>query len=564
MKSGFNMKKLYKLFFLLLFLSLELFSQTTINYQGTDEIFLNPERGFSGYRSNPITLSYINTLKASKISVIQRIYTIPQYNSTALPEVFLNAVQNDLNTARQGGMKVVLRFSYTNNQNGKDAALDTILLHINQLTPVLQNNYDVIAYVEAGFIGAWGEWYYSSHNLNNTASRRTVLYALLDALPVKRNVVIRTPDYKRKIFQINEPLDSAEAFSGSKRARTGAHNDCFLADETDMGTYLYNNIEGDKNYLNLDNRFVPQGGETCCDCGFAGCNNALQDLARMRWSVLNKDYHPDVLNRWVNEGCMDEIKRRLGYRFELIQATISDSIKPGGIFDFSLQLTNKGFASPYNPRNFELILRNNSDHKRYRLLTDKDPRFWQGGDTINVNITAGIPANMPAGNYSVFLFLADPEQQLHDNPSYAIRVANENVWEDSTGYNFLNHSININSNNSGANYAGTDYFELYDGLTDIIDEQPIQPQEYKINVYPNPFNGYSTIQFNINPRDINSAQIFDINGKLIKDFLYPEYSSGKIIWDATDNNSNALSSGVYFVTIKTMENMISEKIIFLK
>ncbi len=91
-----------------------------------------------------------------------------------------------------------------------------------------------------------------------------------------------------------------------------------LQSATDYGTYLDNDIEGDKNYLNLDNRFVPQGGETCCDCGYAGCENSLEDLARMHWSVLNKDYHPDVLKRWISEGCMDEIKRRLGYRFELI------------------------------------------------------------------------------------------------------------------------------------------------------------------------------------------------------------------------------------------------------
>jgi hypothetical protein len=556
--------KFYKSIVLVLILSIELFSQTTIHYEGSDEIFINPERGFSSYRSNPITLSYINILKSSNVSVIQRIYTIPQYNSIPLPQSFLTTVQNDLNTAREGGVKVVLRFSYTNNQNGADAALDTILLHINQLAPVLQDNYDVIAYMEAGFIGAWGEWYYSSHNLNNTTSRREVLYALLDALPLKRCVVIRTPDYKRKIFQMNEPLDSVEAFSGSKRSRTGAHNDCFLASATDYGTYLDNNIEGDKDYLNQDNRFVPQGGETCCDCGYADCVSALKDLERMHWSVLNKDYNLDVLNRWINEGCMDEVKRRLGYRFELLQATISDSIKPSGIFNLSFQIANKGFASPFNPRNLEIILRNNDDNQKYRLLTKNDPRFWMSGDTLTVNITAGIPESMPEGDYSAFLFLADPETQLHENPSYAIRLANLNMWEDSTGYNFLNHSININYSNSGEDYTGSDYFESYNGLTNVIKEESIQPEDYKIDIYPNPFNGYSIIKFNINPSEINSVQIYDTIGKLIKNFTYPEYSNGQIIWNATDNNSMVLSSGVYFVTIKSKENMISKKIVFLK
>ena len=170
------MKYIFKILLVLTLLNFTLFPQSTIFYEGTDTIFFNPERGFSAYRSNPITLSFINSLKAINVSVIQRIYTIPQYNDVPLPQTFLDIVQNDLNTSREGGVKLVMRFSYTNNQNGEDAALDTILLHINQLTPIFQQNYDVINYVEAGFIGAWGEWYYSSHNLNNTVSRTSCYF----------------------------------------------------------------------------------------------------------------------------------------------------------------------------------------------------------------------------------------------------------------------------------------------------------------------------------------------------------------------------------------------------
>lgn len=556
----------YKLKTLMLFVLfvVQLFPQSTIYYEGTNDIFFNPERGFSAYRSNPITISFINTLKAINVSVIQRIYTIPQYNDVPLPPEFLNIVETDLNTARLGGMKLVIRFSYTNMQNGEDAALDTILLHISQLTPILQENFDVITYMEAGFIGAWGEWYYSTHNLNNTVSRRAVAFALLDALPVKRNIVVRTPDYKRKIFQVFTPLDSTEAFSGTRRSRVGAHNDCFVSDATDMGTYLANNIEGDKNYLNQDNRYVPQGGETCCDCGYAGCENSLIDLARMRYSVLNKDYHPAVLNRWITEGCMNEIKRRLGFRFELLQATISDSIKPTGTFNLNFQIANRGFASPFNPRSLEIILRNNVSNQRYRLVTEVDPRFWMAGDTLFVSITGGIPANMVEGDYNTFIFLADPEYRLHDNPDYAIRLANNNLWEDSTGYNSLNHQLKITTNAGGPTYTGTNYFELFTGVSDVESEESASPDQYTIDVYPNPFNGITTIEFNINPKDIVEAQIFDVIGRLIKKFETVEYSNKKIIWNTNENKSGELSSGVYFFILRTKENLYSKKLLLLK
>lgn len=561
---GIIMKSKIKMLILIVLFAVQLFPQSTIFYEGTEEIFFNPERGFSAYRSNPITISFINQLKAINVSIIQRIYTIPQYNDVPLPQTFLDIVETDLNTAREGGVKLVMRFSYTNNQNGEDAALDTILLHINQLTPIFQENYDVINYLEAGFIGAWGEWYYSSHNLNNTESRRAVAFALLDALPVKRDIVVRTPDYKRKIFQVNVPLDSTEAFSGTRRSRVGAHNDCFVADATDFGTYLWNDIEGDKNYLNQDNRYVPQGGETCCDCGYAGCENSLIDLARMRYSVLNKDYHPDVLQRWINEGCMDEIKRRLGYRFELMQATISDSIKPTGVFNLDFLLANRGFASPFNPRNLEIILRNNVSNQRYRLVTEVDPRFWMAGDTVYVSITGGIPANMTEGDYSAFIFLADPEYRLHDNPDYAIQLANNNLWEDSTGYNSLNHQIKITVNATGSTYTGTNYFELFNGVSHVEIEEEEIPDQYKIDVYPNPFNGYTTIEFNIRPLDIIEAQIYDVVGRLVKTFEPFEYSSQKIIWNSSIGKSQELSSGLYIFVLKTKENLYSKKLLLLK
>ena len=435
--------------------------KSTLIYNPSNENFRNPERGFSADSYSPLTQSFISSVKAQNISVIHRVYTIPQLRNTLLSDSLLTTVENDLVNARNGGVKLVIRFSYTHDIDGEDAALDTILMHINQLKPVLQKHYDVIAYMEAGFIGAWGEWYYSTHHLNNTNDRRTVLFALLDALPVERSVVIRTPDYKRKIFQDNNPLTLAEAFSGTKKARTGAHNDCFLASATDYGTYLSDDIEGDKNYLNQDNRFVPQGGETCNPSSYSGCSNALIDLNRMHWSVLNKDYHPDVLQGWVNEGCMEEIKKRLGYRFSLVKATVVDSVKPGGIFSLSFDVENSGFANPYNPRGLEIILRNTTTKAKYKLVTGVDPRFWFSGDTTAVNIEGGIKQTMPEGVYDVLLFLPDTIKNLHDRKDYAIWLANESVWEDSTGYNNLLHQVIINSGASGDNYTGDNYFELF-------------------------------------------------------------------------------------------------------
>ena len=435
----------------------------SVTYSESDENFCNPERGFYADKYGDITPSFINSIKAEQITLIHKIYNLHQFTTSPLSQDFLNQVEADFNTAREGGVKVIPRFFYTDTQNGADAALDTILLHINQLAPVFKANADVIAFMDAGFIGAWGEWYYSSHGLNNTADRRTVLFALLNALPTQIDVVVRTPNYKRLIFNYNEPLDVDSAYSGSYRSRTGAHNDCFLANATDAGTYLWDDIEGDKDYLNADNRFLPQSGETCSPSEYSVCSNALIDLNRMHWSTLNIDYNETVLQGWIDNGCMPEIKKRLGYRFVLQHAEISDTIKPNGIFTLNFSVANVGFGNPFNPRGCEVILRNTATKEKYKLVTVIDPRFWFSEDSTTVEITGGIPSSMPEGNYEAFLFLPDTTSALHDRKDYAIRLANENVWEDSTGYNDLLASIIINNNASGDDYTGSNYFVSFSG-----------------------------------------------------------------------------------------------------
>ncbi|HEY6906246.1 MAG TPA: T9SS type A sorting domain-containing protein, partial [Ignavibacteriaceae bacterium] len=199
-----------------------------------------------------------------------------------------------------------------------------------------------------------------------------------------------------------------------------------------------------------------------------------------------------------------------------------------------------------------------------RLITDVDPRFWTAGDTISVSITAGIPADMEEGLYSAFIFLADPEPRIHDRADYAIRLANNNLWEDSTGYNYLNHQIKITNNAIGPTYTGTSFFELYTGVSGVQIQEPEIPERYGITAYPNPFNGTTTIEFNIRPQDVTEVTIFDIIGRMIRRFEPFEYTSRKIIWNTSTGKSGELSSGVYFVILKTKENLYSQKLLLLK
>ena len=45
-----------------------------------------------------------------------------------------------------------------------------------------------------------------------------------------------------------------------------------------------------------------------------------------------------------------------------------------------------------------------------------------------------IPADA-SGECTLYLNLPDPKVTLHDNPRFSIRLANEGVWDEETGYN---------------------------------------------------------------------------------------------------------------------------------
>jgi hypothetical protein len=108
-----------------------------------------------------------------------------------------------------------------------------------------------------------------------------------------------------------------------------------------------------------------------------------------------------------------------------------------------LQLENTGYASPFNPRPVELIFRNTANGKEYSVLLKVNPqRLFSGLHQLNLDVK--LPPDLLPGNYALFLFLPDAAAGLSKRPEYAIQLANEQVWEASTGYNNLQDTVQIN------------------------------------------------------------------------------------------------------------------------
>ncbi len=293
-----------------------------VAYLPSDEIIQNPERGFTITNSTGMVAGQVTPYEPLEADWLQQVaraqrlvfryFGLKAWRTTDIPAEILQKIDDDFAAIRAAGLKCIPRFTYSADIGEPDAPLSIILRHLDQLKPILRKNKDVIAVMQAGFIGAWGEWHSSTNNNETLEHKRAVLMKVLEVLPVDRMVQLRTPRYKQEIFGL--PFDStaaippSRAFSGEPLARVGHHNDCFLADANDAGTYWRNNRIDTalaKPYLRLDNRYVPMGGETCRLSEFAHCPNALSELAPMRWSFLSASWREEVIARFAAEGCLD-------------------------------------------------------------------------------------------------------------------------------------------------------------------------------------------------------------------------------------------------------------------
>ena len=98
-----------------------------------------------------------------------------------------------------------------------------------------------------------------------------------------------------------------------------------------------------------------------------------------------------------------------------------------------------------------------------------------------------------------------------------------------------------------------------------IDE--IKIQEITLNQnFPNPFNPSTTISFALPENSQVILSIYNIEGKLVKTLLNEPLEPGykQSIWDGTDSQGNAVSSGVYFYRLKAGGKVLTKKMVLLK
>lgn len=439
-----------------------------ISYTDSAQTIANPERGFYKIRKIVLDQPYRqendltqNGKLASQFRSVARLgYTLVEFQidlgalagDGETPDQLLSAdhlaqIGRGFSQMRENGLKSVLRITYDTEgrDNPEPEEFSTILQHLDQLAPVLRENADVIYTVEAGMLGAYGEWHSGKYLSND--EKQQVVGKLLEILPEDRTVLLRRPQFYRDLYGTS-PLTWFDAYSGADSARVGFHNDAFLASDSDMGTYRTWTRDQELSWLNSHTQFVPFGGEAI-NAGslYNDFENALEELGLTHCQYLNGTHDTAVKDKWgasVYSGDEEEyqgidglkyIQDHLGYRFVLRNSSVSSWVKQGTVFSVTLEIENTGFANLTNQRTAELVLEQNG--VEYAAELTADPREWKAGNTTKLKLLMQAPGKLTPGEWNLYLRLPDADGELAQRSEYSVKFSNEGIYNAELDGNYL-------------------------------------------------------------------------------------------------------------------------------
>jgi len=428
------------------------------------------------------------------LTLAQTYCYLDRYLDGPIPEEKLQWLQAAFDSLREHGLKAVLRFAYERDMSRKRGpTLERILAHLDQLEPIIRANNDVIFVMQAGCVGAWGEWHSSANNLEGDhQALAAIVDRVLTALPSDRMTQVRVPKYKRWVLEqavlggFNE-VTADNSHNASPAARIGFNNDGFLAGATCGGTWpeppqFSNPGNPQFDYMTQESPYVAIDGELFwSDQG--GKIDGLRAARRLRLhhyssfslahSYSEREGKPYSIDAWIlapltlqqvrdhklpaSDGYFEDefgnavrrtqfeyIRDHLGYRFELQSAVLPAQVRAAGPLAFEAELINRGFSVMHNPRPVYLVLTGPDEAVTEIPVPDADPRMWQPSDPADAEHTPlvhtisadlALPAQVAPGSYKLGLWLPDPYDTIRLDPRYAVRFANGDVpwWTDADG-----------------------------------------------------------------------------------------------------------------------------------
>jgi Domain of unknown function (DUF4832)/Domain of unknown function (DUF4874) len=406
-------------------------AQVSATFSSTNADFSNPERGFYGWSGNDFVTQYdAGSVQATYNAGHRLLFAkveLDAFRNADFPDTWLTSLNNSFTKVRAAGMKVTLLFSYDFSAGGKDASAAQIKRHTEQLKPVLAANADLIPYMRAGFVGAWGEWHSSQSGnscgynalpsttcLEADANRIIIRDALLANMPATTQIGFRYPPDLQKWYP-----------NATQQSRAGIHNDCFLAGPSDSGTF---DDPTSRPYAKALTDQTAYGGETCENAGTPvrnTCEDILSEGAQYHLAWLNINYATSVLNKWKADGCFEQVSRSMGYRLQLDAVSYPPQATAGDTLAVTVDLRNVGWARFFSARKLVVTFKHatsgatiNGNAGNLQTLPPQATAATR--QVINV----ALPAGATKGDYTLHLSAPDIFSATAADARFSVRFAN--------------------------------------------------------------------------------------------------------------------------------------------
>jgi hypothetical protein len=108
------------------------------------------------------------------------------------------------------------------------------------------------------------------------------------------------------------------------------------------------------------------------------------------------------------------------------------------------------------------------------------------------------------------------------------------------------------------------FFGITTGVEEITKLDATSP---RLHLYPNPFSHTTDIRWQITDNSESKLRIFDITGRLVKDFSGQSSMTGNqssVTWHGRDERDRRLPAGIYFIQLDTETHSETQKIILVE
>lgn len=445
-----------------------------IDYTETLDNIQNPERGF--YTPVYIGMKQTNnTAKNPKNNLVHLRVGIGDFSGKVnaekqdkeFTEDMLNSLNETLKNIKKNNGNVIIRFAYDNFEGIKDVEpdLEMILTHISQLETVFNKNKDVISYVELGFFGPWGEMHSSS--VCTTENVTKAIDKMLEVTPTTMKIGVRTPQYYAAWKNVDRSeLNKDVSEKGTDSYRIGLYNDGYLGSESDLGTFKNREIE--ISWLEKQAVHTLYGGEVVANSASGQALNTTEYIStegfRTHTTYLNSQWNNTVIDKWKTEiyNGYDSlykgqtgyiyIANHLGYRLVLRNSKMTTKIDENRNLKIKLQVENVGFGNVVNDKKVTIVLEKNGVH--HEINTNIDVTTWNSKEITNIDLENILPEEIDQGNWKVYLRISKYGDLETDNNYNCIRFANNNIWNENIGANYIG-TIEVLTKSGSNDYRNT-------------------------------------------------------------------------------------------------------------